>query len=101
MKSKIETLGRIRKDPSRGNLQLFQLEKPATFLCACRKVELTSAKVALNLQTGEHLCNGAYGELLANHRQTGRKSDNSPPFTEATIIHQRTFLKNVASSSSL
>lgn len=66
MKSKIQSLGRIRKEfPPRGNLQLFQLERPATFFCAFRKVEVTSAKVALHLQTGELLCNGAYGELLA------------------------------------
>jgi hypothetical protein len=68
MKAKIESLGRIKKEfPPRGNLQLFQLEKPATFFCSIRKVEVTSAKVALNLQTGELLSNGAYGQLLAGH----------------------------------
>ena len=67
MKFKIETLGRIKKEfPPQGNLQLFQLEIPATFFCAFRKVEVTSAKVALNLQTGELLSNGAYGQLLAS-----------------------------------
>ena len=66
MKSKIESLGRIKKEfPPRGNLQLFQLEKAATFFCAFRKTEVTSAKVALNLRTGELLSNGAYGQLLA------------------------------------
>lgn len=68
MKSKIEALGRIKKEfPPRGDFQLFQLEKPATFICSVRKVEVTSAKVALNLQTGELLSNGAYGQLLAGH----------------------------------
>lgn len=68
MKTKIESLGRIKKEfPARGNFQLFQLEKPATFVCAVRKVEVTSAKVALNLQTGELISNGAYGQLLAGH----------------------------------
>ncbi len=53
MKSKIETLGRIRKEfPARGNLQLFQLDKPATFTCSVRKIKVTSSKVALDLQTG-------------------------------------------------
>jgi len=67
MKSKIQALGRIKKEfPPRGNLQLFQLESPATFTCAVRKVEVTSAKVALNLQTGDLLSNGAYGQLIAN-----------------------------------
>jgi len=66
MKSKIETLGRIRKEfPPRGNLQLFQLDKPATFTCSVRKIEVTSAKVALDLQTGALLSNGAYGHLVA------------------------------------
>jgi hypothetical protein len=66
--AKIESLGRIKKEfPPHGNLQLFQLEKPATFFCSIRKVEVTSAKVALNLQTGELLSNGAYGQLLAGH----------------------------------
>lgn len=68
MKSKIEALGRIKKEYTpKGNLQLFQLEKPATFVCSVRKVEVTSAKVALNLQTDELLSNGAYGQLLAGH----------------------------------
>lgn len=66
MKTRIESLGRIKKEfPARGNFQLFQLEKPATFFCAFRKVEVTSAKVALNIQTGELISNGAYGQLLA------------------------------------
>lgn len=68
MKSKVEGLGRIKREfPARGKFQLFHLEKPATFFCAFRKVEVTSAKVALNLQTGELLSNGAYGQLLAGH----------------------------------
>lgn len=68
MKSKIEALGPIKKEfPPRGNLQLFQLEKPATFICNVRKVEITSAKIALNLLTSGLLSNGAYGELLAGH----------------------------------
>ena len=50
---------------SMDNLQLFHLEKPATFFCTVRKVEVTSAKVAVNLQTGDLLSNGAYGQLLA------------------------------------
>ncbi len=68
MKTKIESLGRIKKEfPPRGNLQLFQMEKPATFVCSVRKVEVTSAKIVLNLQTGELLSNGAYGLLLAGN----------------------------------
>jgi hypothetical protein len=64
MKTKIEALGRIKKEfPPRGNLQLFQLEKPATFFCTFRKV--ASAKVALDLRTGDLLSNGAYGQLVA------------------------------------
>ncbi len=67
MKSKIQNLGRITKEfPPRANLQLFQLERPATFFCAFRKMEVTSAKVALNLETGELLSNAAYGQLLSN-----------------------------------
>ena len=67
MKSKIEALGRIRKEfPPRGNVQLFQLDKPATFTCSLRKVEVTSNKVALDLRTGDVLSNGAYGQLLAD-----------------------------------
>ncbi|PWU19843.1 MAG: hypothetical protein C5B50_05285 [Verrucomicrobia bacterium] len=69
MKSRIETLGMIKKEfPPRGDLQLFQLEKPATFFCTIRKVEVTSAKVALNLSTGDLLSNGAYGQLLARQQ---------------------------------
>jgi hypothetical protein len=68
MKSKIESLGRIKKEfPPRGHLQLFHLEKPATFTCSVRKVEVTSAKVALDLRTGQLLSNGASGQLLATH----------------------------------
>ena len=67
MKSQIEALGRIRKEfPPRGNVQLFQLDKPATFTCSLRKVEVSSIKVALDLRTGDLLSNGAYGQLLAN-----------------------------------
>jgi len=68
MKSKIEALGRIRKEfPPRGNVQLFQLDKPATFTCSLRKVDVTSNKVApLDLRTGDLLSNGAYGQLLAD-----------------------------------
>ena len=48
MKSKIEALGRIRKEfPPRGNVQLFQLDKLAKFTCSLRKVDVTSNKVAL------------------------------------------------------
>jgi hypothetical protein len=69
MKSKIQALGRIKKEfPPRGNLQLFQLERPATFTCALRKVEVTSAKVALDLRTGDLLSNGAYGQINAGQR---------------------------------
>lgn len=65
MKAKIESLGCIKKEfPRRGDLQLFQLERPATFTCSMRKVEVVSAKVALNWRTGEFLSNGAYGQLL-------------------------------------
>lgn len=68
MKKTIESLGRIKQEfPPRGNLQLFQLEKPATFFCTFRKVEVTSAKVALDLRTGDLLSNGAYGQLIAGH----------------------------------
>jgi hypothetical protein len=67
MKSKIEALGRIRKEfPPRGNVQLFQLTKPATFKCSLRKIEVSSKKVALDLRTGNLLSNGAYGQLLAD-----------------------------------
>ncbi len=67
MKSKIEALGRIRKEfPPRGLVQLFQLDKPATFKCTLRKVEVTSNKVALELRTGDLLSNGAYGQLIAD-----------------------------------
>ncbi len=67
MKSKIETLGRIRKEfPPRGNIQLFQLDEPATFTCSLRKVDVTSKKVALDLRTGDLLSNGAYGQLIAD-----------------------------------
>jgi len=66
MKAKIAALGSIKKEfPPRGHFQLFQLEKPATFACSIRKTEVTSAKVALDLKTGEILSNGAYGQLLA------------------------------------
>ena len=66
MKSNIEALGRIRKEfPPRGNYQLYQLENPATFTCSLRKVEVTSNKVALDLQTGALLSNGAYGQIIA------------------------------------
>jgi hypothetical protein len=66
MKSKIEALGRIKKEfPPRGNLQLYHLEKPATFSCALRKVEVTSTKVALDLRAGDLLSNAAYGQLIA------------------------------------
>jgi hypothetical protein len=66
MKSKIETLGRIRKEFSpRGNLQLFHLDKPATFTCSMRKIEVTSAKIALDLRTGALLSNGACGQHVA------------------------------------
>jgi hypothetical protein len=69
VKSKIQSLARIKKEfPPRGNLQLFQLEKPATFFCTIRKVEVTSAKVALDLRTGALLSNGAYGQLVAQQR---------------------------------
>ena len=66
IKAKIEPLGTVKKVfPPRGGLQLFQLDKPATFFCTVRKVEVTSGKVALDLRTGELLSNGAYGQLLA------------------------------------
>jgi hypothetical protein len=66
MNARILALGRVKKEfPPRGHLQLFQLEKPTTFKCSGRMVELTSAKVALDLCTGELLSNRAYGELLA------------------------------------
>ncbi len=55
MESKIQALGRIKKEfPPRGNLQIFQLESPATFTCAVRKLEVTSAKVALDLRTANY-----------------------------------------------
>ena len=49
-------------------VQLFQLAKPAKFTCSLRKVQVTSNKVALNLQTGDLLSNGAYGQLLADQK---------------------------------
>ena len=67
MKSKIEALGRIRKEfPPRGNVQLFHSTSPRTFTCSLRNVEVTSNKVAMDLRTGDLLSNGAYGQLLAN-----------------------------------
>jgi len=67
MKSRIEAIGRIREDfPPRGNVQLFQLDTPATFTCIPRKVDVTSNKVALDLRTGDLLSNGAYGQLIAD-----------------------------------
>ncbi len=66
MKSKIEALGRIHKEfPPRGNVQLFQLDKLATFTCSLRKVEVTPNNVAVDLRTGDLLSNGAYGQLTA------------------------------------
>lgn len=71
MKSRIKALGRIRKECApKGNLQLFQLEKPATFICSVRKVEVASAKVALDLSTGDLLSNGAYGQFIARHQSS-------------------------------
>lgn len=68
MKQKVTSLGVIKKEfPPRGNLQLFQLEKPATFICSVRKVEVTSVKVAIDLRTGDLLSNGAYGQLQSSH----------------------------------
>ncbi len=65
IKAKIEALGRIKKEfPPSGHLQLLQLESPVTFICSLRKVEVTAAKVALDLRTGDLLSNGAYGKLL-------------------------------------
>jgi len=64
---KIKELGCITKEfPPRGNLQLFHLEKPAKFVCALRKIPVTARKVALNLETGDLLSNGAYGQLLSS-----------------------------------
>ena len=69
-KSRIEALGSIRKEfPPRAQFQLFELDQPATFKCSVREIDVTSTKVALNLRTGDILCNGAYGQLLANHPQ--------------------------------
>jgi len=71
MKSKVEALGPIRKEfPPCGNFQLFQLEKLVIFFCALRKVKVTSAKVVLNLQTGDLISNGAYCQLLAVQQPT-------------------------------
>ena len=47
-------------------VQLFQLDKPATFTCSLRKVDVTSKKVALDLRTGDQLSNGAYCQLVAD-----------------------------------
>jgi hypothetical protein len=67
MKAKIAALGSIKKEfPPRGHFKLFQLERPATFICSVRRIEVTSVKVALDLKTGEILSNGAYGQLLAS-----------------------------------
>jgi hypothetical protein len=66
MKSRIESFGRIRKEfPPRGNLQLFQLVKPATFTCSVRKIEVTSGKIALDLRARALLSKGAYGQIVA------------------------------------
>jgi len=70
MKSKVEALGPIRKEfPPYGNFQLF-LEKLVIFFCALRKVKVSSAKVVLNLQTGDLISNGAYCQLLAVQQPT-------------------------------
>ena len=47
-------------------VQLFQLDKTSTFTCSLRKFEVSSKKVALDLQTGDLLSNGAYGQLIAD-----------------------------------
>jgi hypothetical protein len=71
MKSKIEALALVKKEfAPKGNLQLFQLEAPVTFFCAFRKVEVTSAKIALDLRTDDLVPNGAYCQLLHIHRQS-------------------------------
>jgi hypothetical protein len=44
---------------------LFQLDKPATFTCSVRKIEVTSGKIALDLRTGALVSNGAYGQIVA------------------------------------
>ncbi len=49
-------------------VQLFQLDKPATFTCSLRKVDVTSNKLALDLRTGDLLSNGAYGQLIADQK---------------------------------
>ena len=49
-------------------VQLFQLDKPATFTCSLRKVEVSSEKVALDLRTGDVLSNSAYGQILADQK---------------------------------
>jgi len=85
MKAKIAALGRIKKEfPPHGHLQLFQLKKPATFICSVRKVEVTSAKVALDLRTGDLLSNGAYGQLLAGHLYTPCLD---PPLADPRCCH--------------
>jgi len=47
-------------------VQLFQLDKPATFTCSLRKIEVSSKKVAVHLRPGDLLSNGAYGQLIAD-----------------------------------
>jgi hypothetical protein len=75
-RAKIERLGAIKKEfPPKCNLQLFQLEKRATFLCSHRKTQVPSTKVAVNLNTGDLLCNSAYEELLAEERRGYRVND--------------------------
>lgn len=53
-----------------GSLHLFQLEKSATFFCTFRKIEVASAKVALDLRTGDLISNGACGQLIAGQEPT-------------------------------
>jgi hypothetical protein len=70
MKSKIQRLGRIKKEfPPRGNLQLYQARIPHHVFLYVRKVEATSTKVAL-LQNDELLSNGVSTALLARHQST-------------------------------
>lgn len=80
MKSKTQSLGRIKEEfPPRGNLQLFQLETPATFFCAFRRVQVTSAKV--------DVARAAVAEAIIKHAAK-LKLSNPYEFRVSAVIPQ-------------
>ena len=59
----------VQEYPPRGNLQLFLLDMSATFVCSVRNKSITAKKVAVNLETGELMSNGGYGQLLSAEKK--------------------------------